>query len=167
MKLQSVLLGLKNAKMQDVMTPEQMQTLNNIAADLSRGAFAADAGRGVGSNTFQNFAMDNLASQVGMPSAVSAVANLVPGLGKVSAVGKALGGALYKSKDELMKKEMADLLLNPKEAAKVMSNAALKAKYIQALVDKFGPEGVQRAIDLGLASPGLLGASLALPNRSQ
>ena len=159
--------GGMRKNLEDVMTPEQMQTLNNIAADLSRGAFAADAGRGVGSNTFQNFAMDNLASQVGMPSAVSAVANLVPGLGKVSAVGKALGGALYKSKDELMKKEMADLLLNPKEAAKVMSNAALKAKYIQALVDKFGPEGVQRAIDLGLASPGLLGASLALPNRSQ
>lgn len=158
--------GMKR-NLEDVMTPEQMQTLNGIAADLSRSAAAADMGRGVGSNTFQNFAMDNLASQVGMPSAVSAIANLVPGLGKVSAVGKALGNALYKSKDELMKAEMADLLLNPKAAAEVMNNAALKAKYIQALVDKFGPDGVQRAIDLGLASPGLLGASFALPNRGQ
>ncbi|WP_434513773.1 hypothetical protein AB6Q56_14425 [Dechloromonas sp. ARDL1] len=158
--------GMKR-NLEDVMTPEQMQTLNGIAADLSRSAAASDMGRGVGSNTFQNFAMDNLASQVGMPSAVSAIANLVPGLGKVSAVGKALGNTLYKSKDELMKAEMADLLLNPKAAAEVMNNAALKAKYIQALVDKFGPDGVQRAIDLGLASPGLLGASFALPNRGQ
>lgn len=158
--------GMKR-NLEDVMTPEQMQTLNNIAADLSRGAFAADAGRGVGSNTFQNFAMDNLGAQVGMPSAVSAIANLVPGLGKVSAVGKAVGNTLYKSKDELMKQEMADLLLNPKEAAKVMKSAAEKAKYVQALVDKFGPEGVQRAIELGLASPGLFGAAMSLPNRSQ
>lgn len=158
--------GIKR-NLEDVMTPQQMGTLNNIAADLSRGAFAADAGRGVGSNTFQNFAMDNLTSQMGMPSAVSAIANLIPGLGKVGGIGKALGGTLYKSKDELMKQSMADALLNPQAAAGLMENSAKPGALGQFFVDRLGQDGAKRALELAPAASGALGASFALPYGSQ
>lgn len=159
--------GLKNATMQDIMTPQQMQTLNSIGEDLSRSAAAADMGRGVGSNTFQNFAMDNLAAQSGMPSAVSMVANLVPGLGTVGNLAKATGNMIYKSKDELMKSRMADLLLNPQAAADVMENAAKPGRLSQALNNAIGPQNVDKLIQYGSSAPGIFGASFALPYGSQ
>lgn len=158
--------GIKR-DLEDVMSPQQMATLNGIAGDLSRGAFAADAGRGAGSNTFQNFAIDNLTSQIGMPSAVSAIANLIPGLGKVSGIGKALGSTLYKSKDQLMKESMADTLLNPQAAAQVMENAAKPSALGQMLVNKLGQQRADRAIELMPSASGALGAAFAIPYGSQ
>ena len=111
--------------------------------------------------------MDNLASQVGMPSAVSAIANLIPGLGRVGSIGKAVGNTLYKSKDELMKQNMADLLLNPQSAANVMEQAGKPGMLGQMFVDKLGKQGANRALELGAAVPGVLGASFAFPYGSQ
>ena len=158
--------GIKR-NLEDVMSPDQMATLNNVAQDLARKSNAQNLGRGVGSNTFQNFAMDNLAAQSGMPSAVSMVANLVPGLGTVGNLAKATGNMIYKSKDELMKGRMADLLLNPQAAADVMENAAKPGRLSQALNNAIGPQNVDKLIQYGSSAPGILGASFALPYGSQ
>lgn len=158
--------GIKR-NLEDVMSPEQMATLNNVAQDLARKSNAQNLGRGVGSNTFQNFAMDNLAAQSGMPSAVSMVANLVPGLGTVGNLAKATGNMIYKSKDELMKSRMADLLLNPQAAADVMENAAKPGRLSQALNNAIGPQNVDKLIQYGSSAPGIFGASFALPYGSQ
>lgn len=112
---------------ESVMTPDQMDTLRAVAQDLARKSNAQDLGRGVGSNTFQNFAMNNLAQSNGMPSAVSGLFNLVPmasrTAGAVTSAGKAIGNVLYKSKDEAMRARMAQALLNPQETAGLMELA--------------------------------------------
>lgn len=76
--------------MRDLMTPEQMAVMENIAADLARKSNAETLGRGVGSDTFQKLAMGNLATSTGLsPKAAAALP------GKVGAVlGASLGGAV-------------------------------------------------------------------------
>lgn len=147
----------------DVMEPGQMATLNNVAQDLARKSNAQNLGRGAGSNTFQNFAMDNLAAQSGMPSGVSMIANLIPGLGSLGGVVKSAGNLVYKSKDELMKQHMADLLLNPKAAAGVMEQAVQPGRIGQALQNSIGPQNVDRLMGVGSVAPGVLGSAFALP----
>lgn len=130
--------GLKNARMKDVMTPEQMNTLISVAQDLARKSNAQELGRGVGSNTFQNFAMNNLAQSGGMPSAVSGLFNLVPmasrTAGAISSAGKALGNVIYSSKDEAMRARMAQALLNPQETAGLMELALTKPQRMAQLL---------------------------------
>jgi hypothetical protein len=111
--------------------------------------------------------MDNLAAQSGMPSAVSVVSNLVPGLGTVGSLAKATGNLIYKSKDELMKQRMADLLLNPQAAAGVMENAVKPGRIGQALQNTLGANGVDKLMRYGPAAQGVLGSSFALPYGSQ
>ena len=154
--------GIKQS-LEDVMDPAQMATLNNVAQDLARKSNAQNLGRGAGSNTFQNFAMDNLAAQSGMPSGVSMIANMIPGLGSIGGVVKSAGNLVYKSKDELMKQHMADLLLNPKAAAGVMEQAVQPGRIGQALQNSIGPKNVDRLMGVGSVAPGVLGSAFALP----
>lgn len=148
----------------DVMDPSQMATLNNVAQDLARKSNAQNLGRGTGSNTFQNFAMDNLAAQSGMPSGVSMVANLFPNIaGSIGGVVKSAGNLVYKSKDELMKQHMADLLLNPKAAAGVMEQAVQPGRIGKFFQNSIGPQNVDRLMGVGSVAPGLLGSAFALP----
>lgn len=136
--------------LESVMTPDQMSTLTAVAQDLARKANAQDLGRGVGSNTFQNFAMNSLAESSGMPSAVGGLFNMIPGVGTVANVAKAAGGALYKSKDEVMKQRMAQMLLNPQETASLMDLALAQPGKVARLLRN--PQFQ--------ALPGIMGASL-------
>ncbi|MDQ5919168.1 MAG: hypothetical protein QG660_2283, partial [Pseudomonadota bacterium] len=136
--------------LESVMTPDQMSTLTAVAQDLARKANAQDLGRGVGSNTFQNFAMNSLAESSGMPSAVGGLFNMIPGVGTVANVAKAAGSALYKSKDEVMKQRMAQMLLNPQEAASLMDLALAQPGKVARLLRN--PQFQ--------ALPGIMGASL-------
>jgi hypothetical protein len=132
------------------MTPDQMSTLQAVAQDLARKANAQDLGRGVGSNTFQNFAMNSLAESSGMPSAVGGLFNMIPGVGTAVNVAKAAGGALYKSKDEVMKQRMAQMLLNPQETAGLMELALAQPGKVAQLLRNPRLQ----------ALPGIMGASL-------
>lgn len=155
----------------DVLTPEQMATVTNVAKSLGRVGNATDLGRGVGSNTFQNLAMDNLAAQGGMPSAVSIVANLIPGmhgLGNVisGAAGK-VGGLLYKSADQNMKARLADLLLNPAEAAKVMEVAGqpgMMQRLVQKAAGTNDPQTLADLVRYLQATPAVAGMAAANPD---
>ncbi len=152
----------------DVLTPEQLATVTNVAKSLGRVGNATDLGRGVGSNTFQNLAMDNLAAQGGVPSAVGILANLIPGmhgLGNVisGAAGK-VGGLMYKSADQNMKTRLADLLLDPVAASQVM-DAASKPGAMQRIVQKAAGTNDQQTIADLLrylqAAPAVAGMSAA------
>lgn len=161
--------GLKSATMQSIMTPEQIATLNGIGADLSRSAAAADMGRGSGSNTFQNFAMDNLAAQSGMPPAVGALGNMLTlGAGsKLMGVAKAISNKIYQGSDDAMKSRMADILLDPQAAATVMENSVKPGRLGQALQNAIGKGGVDK-LNYGMSvSPGVLGSAFSLPYGSQ
>jgi hypothetical protein len=142
--------GLKNATLESIMTPDQMSTLQAVAQDLARKANAQDLGRGVGSNTFQNFSMNSLAESSGMPSAVGGLFNMIPGVGTAVNVAKAAGGALYKSKDEVMKQRMAQMLLNPQETAGLMELALAQPGKVAQLLRNPRLQ----------ALPGIMGASL-------
>jgi hypothetical protein len=130
----------------DVMTPEQMGILNNIAKDLARKSNAQDLGRGVGSNTFQNFAMNGIAEAAGIPSAVSGLLQLIPPTRYAMNVGKAASSKLYEGAEKEMKAMMADALLDPKETARLMQLARQRGLLSGPRVD---------------ALPGLLGIGLA------
>jgi hypothetical protein len=163
--------GFPGSKMADVMTPQQMGTLNSVAQDLARKVNAQDLGRGPGSNTFQNFAMDNLAQTMGVPSAVKSLAGVIPGLSPTATLlmkgAQGVGGLAYKNADEAIRRDMAQALLNPQAAARLMESAsqpALMARMLRSL-----PQGVQKALPpedllkLIQASPGLAGMTLARP----
>jgi hypothetical protein len=56
--------GNKAATLASTMTPQQMQTINQIGQQLARRVNATDLGRGVGSNTAQNLVSQNMLRQV-------------------------------------------------------------------------------------------------------
>lgn len=156
-----------------VMSPEQMQSLTAVAQDLARKSNAQDLGRGVGSNTFQNFAMDNLAQSMGVPSAVKSLAGVIPGLSPTATLvakgAQGVGGLAYKNADQLIRRDMAQALLNPQAAARLMEAAndpGMMARVLQSLPAKvkqaIPPEDLLRLMQ---ASPGIGG--MALANSSQ
>jgi hypothetical protein len=154
----------------DVLTPEQMASVNAIAQDLARKSNAQNLGRGPGSNTFQNFAMDNLSAQMGMPSAVSGLLGVIPGgspsMTLLTSAAGAAGKAALSSKEQVIRAEMARALLNPQTAAALM-DAAAQPSGLSGLLMR-SPQALQRAIppDEALrilqATPGLLG-TVGLP----
>lgn len=119
-------LGFKGARFGDVMRQSDQDLYSAIAADLSRQAESAGAGRGIGSNTFQNLAMQNLAERSGFPGTM---------------IGKAMHLPLidygYTRAEQAMQKELADALLNPKKTASLLKRQPglltklLEAEYAQ------------------------------------
>ena len=92
--------------------------MQNIHNDLARKASADELGRGIGSNSFQNLAMQDLAQSAGYPGAM-----LARGVNKIPLVGEILTDLAEKgveSKNQLMKNELADILLDPKRAAELL-----------------------------------------------
>ena len=120
-------LGFKGAKFSDVMRPTDQDTYSAIAADLARQAESAGAGRGIGSNTFQNLAMQNLAERSGFPGTM---------IGKVMHL--PLIDYAYTRSEQAMQRELADVLLNPKKTAALLKRQPglltklLEAEYAQA-----------------------------------
>jgi hypothetical protein len=94
-------------------SPEQLQTLKNIATELARKSNAQDYGRGVGSNTFQNLAMANIAQKTGLPF----------GLVNMPYLG-APARKIYENATETMQQQLAQALLDPKATAQLIAQAA-------------------------------------------
>lgn len=101
------------ASLEDIMTPQQMGLLNNVARDLARKSNAQDLGRGMGSDTFQKGAMANIAERSGAPGLVGGMMNL-PGVNK-------LAKFVYSGPDEQIQTQLARALLNPQEASQLMT----------------------------------------------
>lgn len=131
--------GMSGAKLADVMTPQQMQMLEAIGYDLGRKANAQDLGRGVGSDTFQKLAMNDMAARSGMPNAVG-------GLLGAPGVSRALSW-VYRDADQKMQQQLAETLLNPAAAGGLMTKTAPKLK---------GP--ARKLLEQQMLRAGLLGA---------
>lgn len=165
----------KDFPLDKIMEPRQLDTLKAVAQDLARKSNAQDLGRGgVGSNTFQNFAMDNLSQSMGMPSAVRTVLGAIPGISATGTLaargGQALGKLAYRNADEAMRMRMAQALLNPQEAGALMEAAIRPSALAQALQRL--PAQVQKALPpdeilrLMQSAPGVMGSSIGvLPAR--
>lgn len=131
-----------NKTLADVMTPEQMRTLEAIGQDLARKANAQNLGRGVGSDTFQKLSMNNIAQQSGMP-------RLAGGLLEFPGISRATRW-IYQGADEKAQGLLSDALLSPKEAARLMEEASK-----QGLLAK-SPKA-RKVIEQSLLRSGLLG----------
>jgi hypothetical protein len=101
--------GFKGARFSDIMKQSDQDTYSAIASDLSRQAESAGAGRGIGSNTFQNLAMQNLAERAGFPGTLIGKVTHLPGIDYA-----------YTRAEQAMQRELADILLDPKKAAKML-----------------------------------------------
>lgn len=142
--------GMKNATLQSTMKPESIATLNALRDDLARQNFAQTAGRGVGSDTVQKLAFSNMMDQSGLPE-------MVRGFGPAGVVGNVaqrFGQVAYRDANERMAADLAQALLNPQAAARLMESAATNPRTA-ALVDALRRSGTA----LGASAPGLLQAN--------
>lgn len=140
--------GFKGAKLSAVMGPPQMQTLEQISKDLARKANAENLGRGVGSDTFQKLAMQNIAEQSGMPRLVGGLLDF-PGVARATKW-------VYRDTDEMAQKVIAEAMLDPKKAAGLMTAAKRGLLADTPVLKQLLSQSIVR-------SGGLLGSAL-LPN---
>ena len=96
--------GLKDLKQSGVVSNRQIARLEAIEKDLARGKFAATEGKGVGSDTVQKLAYSNLMSEVGLPISAS----------------NRLGRFVYGDVNEQLRTKLAESMLDPKEALRLM-----------------------------------------------
>lgn len=101
--------GFKGARFSDIMTGGDQKIYESVAADLARQAEANQAGRGIGSNTFQNMIMQDLAERAGFPGQM---------IGKVTKV--PLIGMAYTGQEQEMQRQLADILLDPAKTAELL-----------------------------------------------
>lgn len=142
--------GQPRETMQGALTPDQMQTLRNIQADLLRSDFANTAGRGVGSDTVQKLAYQNMLTQSGMPSALSGLAPM----GVVGNLAQKAGQIVYRDANERLQQQLAEALLDPRQTAALME-AGMVTPQMQAMI-----EGLRRGgASLGAAAPMLVQAN--------
>lgn len=110
--------GQSGATLRNTLTADQFGAVEGIARDLARKVNAESLGRGSGSNTFQNLAMQNIAEQSGMPRIAGGLLSL-PGVNRAT-------NWLYRDADEKVQGLLADALLNPVSAGKMMTDAQKK-----------------------------------------
>jgi hypothetical protein len=100
--------GLKDLKQSGVVSDRQITRLEAIEKDLARGKFAATEGKGVGSDTVQKLAYSNLMSEVGLPISAS----------------NRLGKFVYGDVNEQLRTKLAESMLDPNEALRLMRAGA-------------------------------------------
>lgn len=120
--------GFSGAKLADILTPEQLNTVHGVIKDSAMRAAAENIGRGVGSDTVQKISMSHLANEAGVPNWLSSVARVPGGWMKRA------GDVLYGNADEQIRNRLAEILTNPNEAAKLMQSKSLPpSKLAEAL----------------------------------
>lgn len=136
--------------MAEVLTPAQRDTIQKIQADLLRSDFAKNAGRGVGSDTVQKMAYTNMMAESGLPQAFQ---NFGPA-GIAGNLAQRVGQVAYKDANERMGQELAQALLDPQQAARLME-AGMVTPQMQTLANSLRRGGTA----LGASSPGLIQAN--------
>jgi hypothetical protein len=146
--------GFNNATLANVLTKRQLNEVNNVAKDMARKANADELGRGIGSNTFQNFAMKDLGEAAGMPGGL-----LARGLGLIPVVGGMANAGVHAATanaEREMQAMLADALLDPKRAAELLKLAEDRGALSRFFANKqYG------------AIPGIMGAQTANTMRQE
>lgn len=110
---------LESLKKQGNLSDRQIQRLEAIADDLRKVDSAQNAGRGGGSDTVQKLAYTNMLKQTGVPSMLQ---NLPAGQVVGNLVGRA-GDVIYGDVNKRLTSQLAEALMNPSEAARLMEGA--------------------------------------------
>lgn len=133
--------GMTGAKLNRIMSPDQMGALTGVRDDAQMIAAAQSAGRGVGSDTVQKMAMSNMIDQAGLPSWVGA---LKP-LGSVAGMARTVGDIVYSKNDESMRHLLADVLKDPNRAAAAMKKAGVAPSKFAEYLNRMGEVGTPAA----------------------
>lgn len=139
--------GNPTATLAKTLSPKQQATINAIKEDLLLADFAKNAGRGVGSDTVQKMAYSNLLDQAGVPTFVR---NFGPA-GVTGNLMQRAGQLVYKDANQKMATELAEALLDPKQAAALIKKGMVTPQQVARLnaVNRGGAV-------LGASAPGLL-----------
>jgi len=136
--------GFKGAKMESILTPEQMRTVTNVAKDLGRSANAQELGMARGSPTGQNLISQDILRQAlgpfGLPKSFTESTLAETLLRPVSFA--------YKAPETRVMGLLGELALMPEEARKLFLKELSKRGRG---ADKLIPYGA------GLGTAGLLG----------
>lgn len=136
--------GFKGATLDNVMEPAQMETLGGIQDFLARKQAAENLGRGAGSNTAQNLGGMNVMRQVAGPLGMPA--SWLEGV--VSQTLARPLSLLAAPAETAIQQRLAQALLNPQEAARMLQAAAPSQR--QALIQNL----YQRALTAGSIASG-------------
>ena len=119
---------LEKAKKDGLLSSGQLKRLQAIKDDMMRTDFANESGRGVGSNTMQNLAYNNMLQEVNLPSLLRR-RGLAETAGNMAARVKDIA---YGSMNKRLTSEMAEALLDPRKSAAMMKLAGKKPLEAQA-----------------------------------
>ncbi len=111
--------GLPSATLEGTMENAQMNGLNSLLLDVQRANAAQNVGRGAGSDTVQKLAYTNLLEQSGVPTFLQEFAPAQVA-GNLLARG---GDALYGRANRELAERLAQAMLDPAEAARLMQMA--------------------------------------------
>ena len=133
--------GFSGATLENTMSPGQLAILEALRGDLQRANFAQTAGRGVGSDTVQKLAYSNIIDNAGIPT-------WLRNMGAAQAVGgfAARGAdAVYGRANREIAGRLANALLEPSEAARMMQSAVpsdTAARIARALMTTLPPAAI-------------------------
>lgn len=126
----------RQATLDEVMTPQQMQTLNAVKDDLIRSVQAREMAGAAGSDTVKKLAYSNLIDRAGVPTFLREFA-------PTQAVGNLLArvaDTVYGTANRDIAEQLAQTMLNPKEAARIMMQAG-PSRYSH-IIDALIQQGV-------------------------
>ena len=110
---------LEKVKKEGILSKQQLARLEAISEDLQRGTYAKTAGSGIGSNTMEKLAYNNMLQQVNLPSMLRRH-GLAETAGNILARASDIG---YGKANKELTNKMAEALLDPKKSAALMKLA--------------------------------------------
>ena len=119
---------LKKVKKEGILSKQQIARLEAIGEDLNLKNFAETQGKPPGTNTVQNLAYSNLANEVGIPNMLR---NLPTGQ-IIGNLAKKVGDIVYGKANKEISQKMAETMLNPQEAARLMQLPESRLNTTQA-----------------------------------
>ena len=136
--------NLEKLKSEGVISTRQAERLDAVLEDMKRVKYAETAGKDVGSDTVQKLAFSNLMNQVGLPNALR---NFAP-TGIIGGALERVGDALYGGANQKLKTKLAETMLDPAQAARLMENVKPYAasQVGRPMTDKMAKEEQAKAL---------------------
>lgn len=136
--------NLEKLKNEGVISTRQAERLDAVLEDMKRVKYAETAGKDVGSDTVQKLAFSNLMNQVGLPNALR---NFAPS-GIIGGALERVGDALYGGANQKLKTKLAETMLDPAQAARLMENVKPYAasQVGRPMTDKMAKEEQTKAL---------------------
>ena len=110
---------LDKVKKEGILSKQQLARLEAVSEDLQRGTYAKTAGAGIGSNTMEKLAYNNMLQQVNLPNMLRR-RGLAETAGNILARVSDIG---YGAANKQLTNKMAEALLDPKKSAALMKLA--------------------------------------------